>query len=461
MKTLIRITLCFMLGLGITMTFTSCNGAKAYVKKARKMEEAGMNEQAAAHYMTALRKKPDNLDALTGLKRTGQIVLAQHFATFDEAVLRNEREAAIDAFQKADKYNNLVASVGVTLAFPAEKRNMYESVKNAHVEEIYVEGSSHLEKEEYAEALVIFERIEELVPGFKDAKQLADYCYCKPRYVEAKGHMENEMYRSAHRLYSEIVARDSGYEDATDLLQEALEKGKYTIALMKFENGTTTANIHNKLSAYVEQRLMGSDDPFLTIVDRESLELILQEQHLELSGLTSGSELEIGSLLGAKAILKGTVMSCSHSRTSLHQENRSGFEKYRVEAINSEGKKYYETKYRPTSYRVYNQSCSIDLSFNLKLISMETGSVLSSETVTVNLSDNINYAYYGGNKNNLYPARANGAVDSSTSGHNLLIQLLGSRRDLKSQDAMVDDATKNLASKVQSEVESILIQTVK
>ena len=77
------------------MTFASCNGAKAYVKKARKMEEAGMNEQAAAHYMTALRKKPDNLDALTGLKRTGQIVLAQHFATFDEALIRNEREAAI------------------------------------------------------------------------------------------------------------------------------------------------------------------------------------------------------------------------------------------------------------------------------------------------------------------------------------------------------------------------------
>ena len=57
------------------------------------------------------------------------------------------------------------------------------------------------------------------------------------------------------------------FEKSINEIQEALEKGKYTIALMKFENGTTTANIHNKLSAYVEQRLMGSDDPFLTIVD--------------------------------------------------------------------------------------------------------------------------------------------------------------------------------------------------
>ena len=450
-----------MLGLGLTMSFSSCNGAKSYVKKAKKMEEAGMMEQAAAHYMTALRKKPSNLDAITGLKRTGQIVLQKHFADFDEAVIRNDRKTAISSFQEADKYFEQVKSLGVTLIFPAEKRTMFESVKNAHVQEIYVEGSDHLENLRYAEALEIFEKIEELVPGFKDAKELGDYCYCKPRYDEADEHIGNEMYRSAHKLYSEIVARDASYEDAQKKLQEALEAGKYTIALMNFKNGTTTANVQNKLSAYVEQSLMESADPFLTIVDRESLELILQEQHLELSGLTSGAELEIGSLLGAKAILKGTVMDCSYSKTSLHQENKSGFEKYRVEKINSEGKKYYETKYRPTSYRTYSQSGSLNMSFNLKLISMETGTVLKSEIVLVALTDQISYAYYGGNKDNLYPARMNGAVDSSVSGHNLLVQLIGARKDLKNENSMVDDATKNLASKVQSVVESILLQTVK
>ena len=450
-----------MLGLGLTMSFSSCNGAKSYVKKAKKMEEVGMMEQAAAHYMTALRKKPSNLDAITGLKRTGQIVLQKHFADFDEAVIRNDRETAISSFKEADKYFEQVKSLGVTLIFPAEKRTMFESVKNAHVQEIYVEGSGHLENLRYAEALDVFEKIEELVPGFKDAKELGDYCYCKPRYDEADEHIGNEMYRSAHKLYSEIVARDASYEDAQKKLQEALDAGKYTIALMKFENGTTTANVQNKLSAYVEQSLMGSADPFLTIVDRESLELILQEQHLELSGLTSGTELEIGSLLGAKAILKGTVMDCSYSKTSLHQENKSGFEKYRVEKINSEGKKYYETKYRPTSYRTYSQSGSLNMSFNLKLISMETGTVLKSETVQVTLTDQISYAYYGGNKDNLYPSRMNGEVDSSVSGHNLLVQLIGARKDLKNENSMVVDATKNLASKVQSVVESILLQTVK
>ena len=65
------------------MSISSCNGAKAYVKKAIKLEEAGMMEEAANHYMTALRKKPENLDALVGLKRTGQITLSRHLADFD------------------------------------------------------------------------------------------------------------------------------------------------------------------------------------------------------------------------------------------------------------------------------------------------------------------------------------------------------------------------------------------
>ena len=81
-------------------------------------------------------------------------------------------------------------------------------------------------------------------------------------------------------------------------------------------------------------------------------------------------------------------------------------------------------------------------------------------------SINIHRIYFdiaipSGNKNNLYPARMNGIVDSSVSGHNQLVQLIGARRDLKSENSMVDDATKNLASKVQSVVESIILQTVK
>jgi tetratricopeptide (TPR) repeat protein len=461
MKGLIKTVIICSLGLGLIMGLYSCNGARAYVKKAQKTEEAGMMDQAATYYMVALGKKPNNTDALIGLKRTGSIVLARHLADFDKSVLLGEREAAISSFENAEDYSKLVSHHNVTLAFPEAKRTLYNSVKNAHVEEIYIEGSEHLEYMRYSEALVLFERIEELVPGFKDAAALADYSFCKPTYELGNSAMEEGKYRTAYEAYDDVVNRDSSFEDASERRQEALETGRYTIALMKFENGSNRRNVHNKVSSYIEQELMSSTDPFLTVVDRESIDLILQEQHLELSGLTSGAELEIGSLLGAKAILKGTVVECSHSHSSLRSDNRKGYEKYRVEAINSEGKKYWVTKYRPVNFTEYNQSCEVVMTFNLKLVSMETGTVLHSGTVRSSRSDNIHYVRYNGDKRHLFPARANGAVNSSISGHNTLVQLIGARRDLKNDDAMVDDISKILASKVLAEVESILREVVK
>ena len=212
-------------------------------------------------------------------------------------------------------------------------------------------------------------------------------------HTEAKYDLGNNAFdqghfRTAYESFNNVKQRRN-FEDAGARKQEALDAGRYTIALMKFDNGSSRRNVHTKLSSYVEQKLMNSQDPFLTVVDRESLELILQEQHLELSGLTSGTELEIGSLLGAKAILKGTVVDCNYNQTSMHHQNKQGYERYRVEAINSEGKKYYETKYRQVWYAEYNQSSTVTVTFNLKLISMETGTVLKSETVSATNSDNI------------------------------------------------------------------------
>ena len=100
------------------------------------------------------------------------------------------------------------------------------------------------------------------------------------------------------------------------------------------------------------------------------------------------------------------------------------------------------------------------MTFNLKLVSMESGTILHSETVRSSTSDQTHYVRYNGDKRHLYPSRLNGAVDASISGHNTLVQLIGARRDLKNDNAMVDESSKILASKVLLEVEAILREVV-
>jgi len=461
MKNFISPFIIVLTAITLCASLNSCKGAKSYVKRGAKMEAAGMIDSAADFYFTALSKKPANLDALSGLNRTGQIILSRHLALFDEAILRSEKESAISHFKKADYFYNRVLAFSITLNFPDSKRTQYEAVKNAHVEEIYIIATSHLEKLDYSQALDLFEEITSLVPGFRDAASLADYSFCKPAYDNAITALDNKLFRSAYEGFSDVVNRDPLFSDAAERKEEALAAGRYTVALMTFKNGSNRSNVNTKLSSYVEQNLMASTDPFLVIVDRESLEMILQEQQLDLSGLTSGAELEIGSLLGAKAILKGTVTTCSVSTTPHRHDNKRGYEQYREEKVNSEGKKYYETKYRSVGYTEYYQSTEASMSFNLKLVSMETGAVLSSETINTNSSDNIRYLKYAGNIGKLYPAHLNGSVNSSSHAHSSLMQLWGSRSSLKNDNIMVDEISKSIATKIQREIESILKEQVK
>lgn len=461
MKNIISPFIIVLTAITLCASLNSCKGAKSYVKRGAKMEAAGMIDQAADFYSTALKKKPANLDALSGLNRTGQIILSRHLALFDEANLRSDKESAIRNFKNAESFYDKVNAFGVTLNFPDSKRAQYESVKNDHVQELYTIATSHLEKLEYNQALKLLEEITSLVPGFKDAASLADFAFCTPTYDLAMTAMDDKLFRSAYETFSDVVNRDETFKDASERRDEVLELGRFTIALMSFKNGSNRRNISTKLSSYVEQNLMESNDPFLVVVDRESIDLILQEQQLELSGLTSGAELEIGSLLGVKAILKGTVTGCTVSTTPLRHDNKRGYEKYRVETIDSEGKKRNETKYRSVGYSEFYQSSEVAMSFTLKLVSMETGAILSSKTIESYSSDDVRYLKYGGNARMLYPAKSNGSVNASSSGHNMLLGLIGQRENLKNDNIMVDDATKNLAVKIQREIESIIKEQVR
>lgn len=461
MKNIISPFIIVLTAITLSASLNSCKGAKSYVKRGAKMEAAGMIDQAADFYSTALKKKPANLDALSGLNRTGQIILSRHLALFDEATLRSDKESAIRNFKNAESFYDKVNAFGVTLNFPDSKRAQYESVKNDHVQELYTIATSHLEKLEYNQALKLLEEITSLVPGFKDAASLADFAFCTPTYDLAMTAMDDKLFRSAYETFSDVVNRDETFKDASERRDEVLELGRFTIALMSFKNGSNRRNISTKLSSYVEQNLMESNDPFLVVVDRESIDLILQEQQLELSGLTSGAELEIGSLLGVKAILKGTVTGCTVSTTPLRHDNKRGYEKYRVETIDSEGKKRNETKYRSVGYSEFYQSSEVAMSFTLKLVSMETGAILSSKTIESYSSDDVRYLKYGGNARMLYPAKSNGSVNASSSGHNMLLGLIGQRENLKNDNIMVDDATKNLAVKIQREIESIIKEQVR
>ena len=449
----------FWIALSALVLASGCSGSKAYTKRGLKMEEVGMMPQAASFYYTAVQKKPTNTDALAGLQRAGQWVLNDHLRQFDEARMSNDRARAVAAFEAAEAYNARVAKLGIRLLFMESARQAYELVKDAHMDELYQAGLTALETEDFEEAATQFEEVVRLDPEYEDAAHLADVAFCEPRYREGTSAMDRSHWRTALNALEAVIKRDAEFKDASELKTTVLEKGRFAIALVDFENGSNRAGMETKLRSFVQQSVAESTDPFLLLVDRENQDLILQEQQLALSGVLDGNTtVEVGGMLGARAILKGTVVSCDVRTSSLQKFDRQGFESYRVEKVNEEGKKVYDTRYRNVTYQEYRRTRAVDVTIQVQLISLETGKTELSEILTRSSRDQVEYVRYSGNARNLYPSNASGNV--SRAGRSALAKKMKARTELNSESSMVDALVVDCSNGIRSLVETELKRLV-
>ena len=449
----------FWIALSAMVLASGCSGSKAYTKRGLKMEEVGMMPQAASFYYTAVQKKPTNTDALAGLQRAGQWVLNDHLRQFDEARMSNDRARAVAAFEAAEAYNARVAKLGIRLLFMESARQAYELVKDAHMDELYQAGLTALETEDFEEAVTQFEEVVRLDPEYEDAAHLADVAFCEPRYREGTSAMDRSHWRTALNALEAVIKRDAEFKDASELKTTVLEKGRFAIALVDFENGSNRAGMETKLRSFVQQSVAESTDPFLLLVDRENQDLILQEQQLALSGVLDGNTtVEVGGMLGARAILKGTVVSCDVRTSSLQKFDRQGFESYRVEKVNEEGKKVYDTRYRNVTYQEYRRTRAVDVTIQVQLISLETGKTELSEILTRSSRDQVEYVRYSGNARNLYPSNASGNV--SRAGRSALAKKMKARTELNSESSMVDALVVDCSNGIRSLVETELKRLV-
>ena len=437
----------------IAIAWTGCSGSKAYVKRGLKMEELGMMDQAARFYQTAVSKNSYNPDALAGLQRAGQWVLNDYLRQFDEFRMAHNRARAVVVFEEAEAYASKIEKLGVRLVFLESARTAFEQVKNAHLDELYADGVEALETEDFGTALEQFSEILRLQEDYEDTAALARIAYCEPLYREGVQALDMQHWRTAFTNFERLMERDELYKDAAELRALALENGRFAMALVAFENGSNRMGMETKLRSFVQQAIAKSSDPFLMLVDRENQALILQEHQLALSGVLDGStSVQVGSMMGAKAILKGTVVSCDVNTSRLQKFDQAGFESYRVERVNEDGKKVYDTKYRSVRYQEYTRSRSVNLTIQIQLISLETGKTEMSEILTRSLRDEVDYVRYSGNAKYLYPATSSGTV--SRSGRSALMRKMQNRTELNSESKMVDDLIIDCASSVNRLVEN-------
>ena len=448
--------------LTLSVLLLSCTGSRHYTKLGTKQETAGLINEAAESFYTALQKKRTNVDAQIGMRKTGQLKLNSMLNDFAKAKNFGTKKDAVYSYQKAVAYQERISRVGVTLDVAEFYQQDYLSVKNAYMVDLYEEGTTLLEEQKYQEAEQRFNEIRALDPNFKDSKELGDIAYLEPLYVEAKSSFDAGLYRKAYNNCDKIIARKPEYKDAKQLKQDALKKGTFTVALLPFENSTNVQGLDSKVNAYTLEALTNINDPFLRIVDREHMQAILQEQKLQLSGvMDDATAVKVGELVGAQALLTGVVLGYETNGGKLRTTNRDAYESYKVKHTNPEdGVVSFETKYKKTRYTEYYNSNNCSVSFQYKLISLGTAEIMKTEIIEKNNKDEVLYARYDGDANSLLPAAANGP-NLNNADRNALQSMLKGRQELRSMGELTNELFDSVSKQMSKEIGSVVAGIVK
>lgn len=446
---------------GVSVAITGCNTSRALTKKAIKLEAAGMTVEAAEKYYWALRKKNTNIDAQIGLKQAGQFVLNKHLSEFISAKTFGNKSVAVNKYQDAISYYNKVNRIGVSLKFPAQYEVDYADVKMSYLGDLYTEATSYLEEENYGNAQSLFNKITNLDASYKDAYELQNIAFAEPLYRQGINAMNNVRYRTALYSFEKIRYRLPNYKNVSELESEVLLEGAFPIAILPFENGTTTSGIDATVSAYALTALSNINDPFLKIVDRENLQMILHEQHLGLSGIfNEESAINVGELTGAKAILTGTVLTYKVDRGRYYPSEKNGYEKYKVKKTNtSTGVETWVTKYKKVKYTEHYGKRSVRLSVQIKLVSLTTGEILFTDIFDNIAEDEVSYIEYNGKKSKLYPAKTDG-VNTSSYAYNALQKKIKARRNLRSETELANGLYQDEVSFIETKIKRILTQII-
>src|SRR5690554_4021248 len=437
----------------VGMLMVACGGSKSLAKKGNQLQQAGLYSDAADFFYNSLLKNNKNVDARIGLSSAGQQVLNDKLSEFSRARTIGDNKKAVYAYLDAMAYRDKIQRLGISLTTPDYFTDDFNESKSAYVKSLYNRGNDLMAEKSFDEANAVFSELTRLEPNYKDVNELKSVSQNEPIYLTATALFDRKEYRKAYYEFDAIYKSDPNYKDVAILRSESLDKGQYPVAIVPFENATRVRGVEKSVQAFVLTDLSSIHDPFLKIIERDNMDVILREQRLNLSGMVNEqTAAEVGNLLGAKAILTGTVLSYTQKPGKLTSRESDAYESYQVKLYNKkEDKNYFETRYKPVKYTEYFNTNAVSISFQYKAISLETGEILFSKVVNKNLESNMYYGVYPGEVTNLYPAGKDGIITSKRE-RTQLINLMRAPREIKSVDQLTNEAYKSFGTAISNDL---------
>jgi hypothetical protein len=335
----------------------------------------------------------------------------------------------------------------------------FNDAKPKYVEKIYSEAQTLLDAEKFKDAELLLTEVKRLQPDYGNTQDMLKVSKCEPLYRQAKQFMDAAQYRKAYANLDKIVKEFTNYKDSRDLRDEALQKATITIKVTDFKSTTyNTESFAKSVQAEVVSKLNALNNPFVKVIDVQSTDKIIEEQQ---RSVTTGSDLEIGKLLAAKALLSGEVSVIEVTQGKLNKTEKRGYIREETKTKDPKtGEEKVNVTYRKVLYWVYNQKNSVSVALKFQLTSTETGAVMVSDFIRSNQADEVNYATFDGPSSKLVPGywekinvdSPKDVINDNQLDVRNLQELLKAKRDIASMNTLMSNAIEDIAKRTAQKI---------
>jgi hypothetical protein len=387
----------------MVFTLSSCT-SKRNVNKALKYDEAGMFQEAAAHYLRSLAAKPTNMDARLGLMRTGNLVLEEKLNAFTTFHRNRQHKEAVYAFFDAEKYYNNVAKVGVKLDFPDQNKVYFNESKEEYLSHLYQEGLKALNVEAFATAEPLLAEILNIDAAYKDTHEHWVTAKYEPIYRNGLGLVENGLHRKAFYTFDKIIKETGAYKESVSLKDQSLKAATITIGVLPYyvqDNGykLTATELRAKTINEIHQ----IKSPFYKLINDPAISNIPYIDRIKEPQVALSLIQQTGKNISAQAILYAKIIRFSERTTPLSKTEKPAYLKRATEITTESGLKESRIDYIKTTYLEYARQSKSMLTVEFTLLHLKTGEIMVTDVFTLEDGDNLEYAEYGGDFKNLVP----------------------------------------------------------
>lgn len=433
--------------LSISLIITSCS-SKKHLKTALKFDEAGMYEEAANHYMRSLSSNRNNIDAVQGLKRTGQMVLNDKYSDFSTFYRSNQTREAVYSYLEAEGYRSRAAALGVSLRADNRFHPQYIEVRDKYLYELYRSGVIAIERESFSTADQIFSEILSIETNYKDAREYLLIARYEPVYRDGLTFIENSHFRKAYYAFDLILREAGNYKDALTLRTKAQSAAMMTVSLMPvFVSNSSQRPAASNLYSNAVSEINRMNSPFYKLINDPLLNSIPQIQAINDPMAAILIVRGLGLKLQADNILMAKIIRHTETTGTLRKTDKKGYVKQVVETTTETGRKESVTRYNKVTYAEYTRESIAEIRIEFTLVNIHNGEILMTDYVALDDRDRIHYADFNGNYRDLIPGDwkyANREDDSdvmynNTRAINELQKLFNAPKELRTGRSLMDN----------------------